>query len=259
VIEAERAFARFAEERGVGPAFRTFVADDAIAFTPDPVPAKPLFRGDPPGTLEWWPVYAGIAASGDLGFTTGPFVSGHGREERYGHYFTIWRRQADGTWRWVLDQGPPTEKASPLGRDTAVATLPPGEPAGGDGDGAWDDLLKTEERLARSLHEHAPRALQAVLADDARVMRAGPQPAVGRAAFAERLESGPKALETAHLGGAVSAAGDLGYTYGRALWSEAGSPVPGHYIRVWQRRAGEWKLIVDTVLPNPPPPKRQPG
>ncbi|HEX8667174.1 MAG TPA: DUF4440 domain-containing protein [Allosphingosinicella sp.] len=260
VVATERAFARYAAEKGIGPAFRSFVAEDGIVFVPEPARAKPLFeKGDPPGTLEWWPGYAGIAVSGDLGFTTGPFVSRAGNHQRHGHFFTIWRRQADGSWRWVVDQGPETREPSPLGRDAAVTTLAAGERAAGGSGRAWEDLLKIEAGLARSLAADAPGALAAVLADDGRTLRDGPQPAIGRAAFSESLRAGPASIEAVHLGGGISAAGDLAYTYGRASWTETGSPVPGHYVRVWQRRDGGWKLIVDTMIADPRPPKRKPA
>jgi ketosteroid isomerase-like protein len=58
-------------------------------------------------------------------------------------------------------------------------------------------------------------------------------------------------------GGAVSRAGDLAYTYGDAQWTREGTEVRGHYVRVWQRRGGGWKLIVDETTPVPP--ARKPG
>jgi ketosteroid isomerase-like protein len=51
--------------------------------------------------------YADISASGNLGYTYGLFnihtTSGNllGR----GKYITIWKKQTDGTWKYVLDGG----------------------------------------------------------------------------------------------------------------------------------------------------------
>jgi ketosteroid isomerase-like protein len=85
-------------------------------------------------------------------------------------------------------------------------------------------------------------------------MRVGPQPAIGAAAWAPILAAGPERMETAPLGGAASAAGDLAYTYGSARWKEKGAAVEGHYVRIWQRRREGWKLIVDNLIASPPPP-----
>jgi ketosteroid isomerase-like protein len=252
VVEAERAFARAAQTDGVNAAFLRYSAPDGIVFQPGPALAKATLtaRPIPPIPLNWWPVYAGIAASGDLGFTTGPYVAGSGDRKGNGWYFTVWRRQADGRWLWVLDHGPPTREAAPYGPDAKVVVLPSGRPSGTNR--ALGSLRAAEAHLAAGLAEDARDALPRFLAADGRLMRAGPQPAVGAAAWAPVLAAGPERIETAPLGGEASAAGDLAYTYGTARWQKDGAPVDGHYVRIWQRRDGGWKLIVDNMIPSPP-------
>ncbi len=254
VVEAERAFARTAQTDGVNAAFVRYSAPDGIVFQPGPMPAKQALAANPipPIPLKWWPVYAGIAASGDLGFTTGPFVAGSGERRGHGWYFTIWKRQPDGSWRWLLDHGPPTREAAPYGPDSAVAALPAGRPSGRNS--ALGSLRAAEAHLAAALASDARSALPRFLAADGRLMRVGPQPAVGAAAWALVLAAGPERIETSPLGGEASAAGDLAYTYGTARWQKEGKPVAGHYVRIWQRRAGGWKLIVDNMIATPPPP-----
>jgi len=63
---------------------------------------KPAF--DKPGfQLNWKPLGAEVAASGDLGYTWGEYeMVPAGRR---GHYLTIWRRQKDGTWKVTADVG----------------------------------------------------------------------------------------------------------------------------------------------------------
>jgi ketosteroid isomerase-like protein len=254
VVEAERAFARAARQDGVNSAFLRYSAPDGLLFQPGPKLAKAALEANPipPIPLDWWPVYAGIAASGDLGFTTGPYVAGSGERKGHGWYFTIWRRQSDGSWRWVIDHGPPTRQAAPFGPDTAVTALPAGRRS--PGRKAFETVRAAEARLALELAEDARSALPRFLAADGRLMRVGPQPAVGAAAWAPLLEAGPERIETAPLGGSASAAGDLAYTYGTARWLREGADVRGHYVRIWQRRHEGWKLIVDNLIANPPPP-----
>ncbi|NWP75118.1 hypothetical protein GY972_23860, partial [Escherichia coli] len=51
------------------------------------------------------------------------------------------------------------------------------------------------------------------------------------------------------LGGGRSSAGDLAYSYGRV---EGGDGLLiGHYVRVWQRAAAGWRLLVDQLAPAP--------
>ena len=58
-----------------------------------------------------------VADSGELGFTWGTYVATfHNKTGKlittYGKYMDVWRRQPDGTWRWIADMGnddpPPT-------------------------------------------------------------------------------------------------------------------------------------------------------
>jgi ketosteroid isomerase-like protein len=247
VVEAERAFARMARDEGVNAAFLHYSAPDGIVYARQALAARPIPRLQ----LDWWPVYAGIAASADLGFTTGPYSISEGERRAHGWYFTVWRRQADGSWRWVLDHGPKTREAAPYGRETPVAALPPGRRFKA---GAFGDVKSAEARLAAALAVDARSALPRFLAVDGRLMRVGPQPAVGASAWAPLLAAGPDRIETAPLGGSASAAGDLAYTYGTARWHKGAQPVRGHYVRIWQHRTGGWKLIVDNLIASPPPP-----
>ena len=254
VVEAERAFAAMAREKGTGEAFKAFIAEDGQMFLPAPVRAKPLLEGGKIGLgpIRWWPVYAGLAASGDLGFTTGPFVAGDGAGRHHGTYFTVWRRQADGRWRWVLDCGSVREAPPPEGREAPIEPLPAGTPGG-----AWDAVAAAEAKLAFALAADARAALRRALASDARLLRDGSPPAVGRAAVTALLARAPKRVAVAPLGGAVSTAGDLAYTYGTAAWTDASGARRGWYVRIWQHRRRGWTLVLDET--NAPPPTRPPA
>ena len=56
---------------------------------------------------------AEVSSSGDLGYTVGSFES-YGLDESgaevrgQGLYVSIWRRQADGSWKVEMDLGNPT-------------------------------------------------------------------------------------------------------------------------------------------------------
>jgi ketosteroid isomerase-like protein len=258
VVEAERAFAAMAAEKGTGEAFKAFIAEDGQMFLPGPTRAKPLIEAGRIrfGAIRWWPVYAGLAASGDLGFTTGPFVAGGGADTHYGFYFTVWKRQPDGRWRWVLDHGSLQRAPPPQGPETPVAALPRGVAGRG---AAWDGVTAAEAVLAEALAHDARGAMAAALAPDALLLRSGPPPAVGRAAIAAALAEGPERIAAAALGGGVSAAGDLAFTYGTAAWTDPSGERRGHYVRIWQRRARGWTLVVDETNAPPPAPKRTGG
>ena len=120
VVAAERAFAADGVALGWVAAFKKHVAPDGVTFSTDPVnaPANLAKQDDKKEgpDLVWWPLWAGLSRSGDLGFTTGPFRIG---ERPAGQYFTVWRRQTDGGWKWVFDGGPRviTPNAPPPGTE----------------------------------------------------------------------------------------------------------------------------------------------
>jgi hypothetical protein len=60
--------------------------------------------------LTWRPVYGFVAGSGDLGFTVGEYIAtGRGPSgaavQRFGKYLTVWQRQPDGAWKFMIDGG----------------------------------------------------------------------------------------------------------------------------------------------------------
>jgi hypothetical protein len=79
MVKTEQAFSKMAAEKNARDAFMMFIADDGLMFRPGAVNGKkwmlenPLPPSDKKSLLAWQPSYAGMAASGDLGFTTGPW------------------------------------------------------------------------------------------------------------------------------------------------------------------------------------------
>jgi hypothetical protein len=240
LVAAERRFAADAATLGITAAFRAHVSPDGLLISPTPRPAPPALatQTDTPGArLEWQPEAAGVALSGDLGFTTGPYVMRHGDRVSHGQFFTIWQRKGTGDWRWLIDSGTPPFATGDVAMPLRVARL------GGPGATAQvEDLAAVERRLDADVS-----ALGGFLAADGRVLRAGAPPAIGEAGAALAAR-GPKGAGK-RLGGGRSSAGDLAYSYGRV---EGGDGLLiGHYVRVWQRAAAGWRLLVDQLAPAP--------
>jgi ketosteroid isomerase-like protein len=110
LIEADSAFAAMSVASGGKIAFLAYAADNAISFGGGPQFTEGReaigagFDGFPAGAvLEWRPVAAKIAASGDLGCTVGE--ASISSLHHYTKYLTIWRRQNDGSWKFVADGG----------------------------------------------------------------------------------------------------------------------------------------------------------
>lgn len=59
------------------------------------------------GTKEliWNPEFAEVAESGELGYTWGKWSLAGKDTVYYGNYFTVWKKQKDGSWKVKLDGG----------------------------------------------------------------------------------------------------------------------------------------------------------
>ena len=257
VVAAERAFAADGLTMGVDGSFLKWSTEDAIMIAGGaPRRAHELLDPnavfDPAApSLAWWPNWAGISKSGDLGFTTGGVEVG-GR--RTGHYFTIWQRQADGSWKWVYDGGTAATSAGVPGPDSEPVLLPTSILGSPSPDAAMSEVRTVEAVLAASALRDQKQAHLSLLAPDGRIYVAPLPPAIGAEAFPAALDGWPATFEfSAPFGGGSSAAGDMVWTYGRALWTQDDTPRAGHYVHLWQKRSMGWVLVFAQIINDPPP------
>ena len=261
LVQMEQAFARAAATKGTRDAFLEFLADDGILFQPGPVNGKKLWNERQPrkGLLSWEPIFADVSRAGDLGYTTGPWeFRPNGADDKpvaFGQYFTIWKKQNDGSWKFVLDRGVSSEK--PLG--TKILQFPLNDEdstvAGKfDLDRGRAALLKLENEFSqRSAKKGAAEAFDFYFADDGRLLRESVAPAVGKNAALSLISARLGTLSWQVTMADISASGDLGYTYGVFEFkSEAAAAEHGSYVRVWKKQAnGKWKVVMDVLSPDP--------
>ncbi|MBK5292407.1 MAG: DUF4440 domain-containing protein [Acidobacteriia bacterium] len=117
LLEADREFDRVTASSGA-EGWASFFAEDGRMFrnTGEVVTGRdsiremmePLFAKKE-NSLRWKPEFAGIAASADLGYTSGTsllrYMENGEPMERPGRYVTIWGKQGGGSWKVVLDIG----------------------------------------------------------------------------------------------------------------------------------------------------------
>lgn len=261
LVEAERSFAKMAAAEGVRNAFVHNLADKALMFRNGPINGKELWekRKPAPFLLKWEPEFADIAASGDFGFTTGPWEIQEYRplteSGGYGYFTSVWKKQTDGTWKVVLDIGTSNPKPAaytyalqyPPGADKARSFTPVAKL-----DAVRDELIQRDAALGRSTAASfsAPSFFEA-LSSDARLQRNEYLPTTHRDTIAARL-SGITAWESQPIGGDVASSGDLGYTYGTYTIRRGEASEKGHYVRFWKRNEkNQWKITLDLTDPSP--------
>ena len=254
MVKTEQAFSKMAEEQNAREAFMAFIADDGLLFRPGAVNGKkwmlehPLPPSDKKPLLAWQPAYAGMAASGDMGFTTGPWEAkadiNDEKPQGYGHFVTVWKKQADGSWKFVVDLGiSHPQSGGPLTLWTPAET-PNKEFKPVDVPIAREALLERDRNYAAAVLRHGfAKSYAAYAARGVRLYRANNLPFIGREASIEQLSKTTGEVKLIPIGGDVSSAGDLGYTHGTY---EAANE-RGSYVRIWKKQNGLWRIVMDVT------------
>jgi ketosteroid isomerase-like protein len=115
LLKTDRAFSKMSELKGMHAAFIEYIADEGVLLRNNSYPLKgkesliDLYAGsdDSSFTLVWEPLYEQISSAGDIGYTYGIYNNTeHGsRVVSRGTYVTIWQKEEDGSWKFVLDTG----------------------------------------------------------------------------------------------------------------------------------------------------------
>ena len=115
LIKADLDFSRMSVKEGMQKAFLAFFAEKGVMLRDNAYPVMgkdsliSLFsnRTDTTFILSWKPLFEKIAGSGELGYTYGIYtrtIKSTGKVSR-GTYVTIWEKQKDGKWKFVMDTG----------------------------------------------------------------------------------------------------------------------------------------------------------
>lgn len=115
LIRVDKEFSDASKEKGMKYAFLEYAADSAVLLQRNimPIVGKKAIQNsfdafsDTGIILTWDPLKADISKSGELGYTYGLFTSQIKSNNTItrGKYVTIWKKQADGSWKYVLDGG----------------------------------------------------------------------------------------------------------------------------------------------------------
>jgi ketosteroid isomerase-like protein len=111
IIDSE--FSDYSKQHGLRRAFLEYIDDDGVMMKDNSLPmagAKAIdlitSMNDSSVQMTWEPQGGDIAASGELGYTYGIYELRDGSDHvQRGTYVTIWKKQEDGKWKFVLDSG----------------------------------------------------------------------------------------------------------------------------------------------------------
>ena len=115
--QADTDFSNLSIEKGMNYAFLSYADENAVLLKPNSYPIQGIeklrerySKPDTSFTLIWKPLFAEIAASLELGYTYGTWELKTNDEKGnpvfyYGTYVTIWKKDKNGSWKFVLDTG----------------------------------------------------------------------------------------------------------------------------------------------------------
>lgn len=255
VFNTEKAFEKMVAEKGIKDGFIEFMSPTGIIFRPEAVNARESFASRPasPASLTWNPIWIDVSSNGAIAYSIGNSVfRPKGKDDPnmiFGHYLSIWNRQANGEYRAALDTGinhekpasTPTEWRSPA--DTGLEKNERRISAADSSTGFYEMAEKTG----------SVKAYKSYLADDAILMRDGRQPLIGKKAAIDYLsEQKPRVLFAKRK--AFIEAADMAYVYNLyTLVDPKGAEIErGNFVQVWKLRKGKWLIAADVwvVIPK---------
>ncbi len=260
---AEQSFAMMSAARGRQAAFAEFIAEDGVIFRGDAVitNGKQYWKEQKPQPiiLKWEPEFQDVAASGEYGYSLGPWevqeYRPYSAPVAYGYFLSVWQKQSDGRWQAILDTG--TGGGMKRENYTLTYSFPPNadkprphKPVT-DLAAAKMELSNLDRALMKTWNPK-PRSetLLAMLAPDARVMRRGHTPLTNLDSIKAAIKVDTLTFNWKPLDANVAPqSGDMGFTYGLCEFkNKEDKNQKTVYVRIWKRQArGEWKIVVDLL------------
>lgn len=112
IQQADVDFSNRSKEIGMKKAFLEYMNKDAVLLRPYKMPIIGAIAvdflssvNDSTFSLTWHPEGANVAKSADMGYTYGVYTMQMGDSSYKGTYVTIWQKEEDGSWKFLLDTG----------------------------------------------------------------------------------------------------------------------------------------------------------
>jgi hypothetical protein len=252
VIDAEHAFKRLVERKGIKDAFLSVADPEGIVFKPEVIKITDFYSSidKQPGTLTWEPKFARISANGDLAFTAGPYVYQNGKSEDdkvYGDYVSIWRTDVEGKMKLLIDLGiqHPENETQELTDfkepDTAKHTAPSKDPFNGR-----SVIIGTDKVFNHALTLSALATYKEFLSPEARFYFPGFEPVTGQDKIMKFLDNEAININAETINVGRSTSNDLAYSYGRARIKKGEIVSNYNYVRIWEiDKDHRWNVILE--------------
>lgn len=246
MIQAERDFAAYSVAHTTKEAFLEYIDSNSIMFDNGAVVKAIDFwnkREKKPGVLNWRPQFAEISASGDFGFTTGPWTYQSTINDTVaarGQFATVWHLTKEGKWKFLADLGVDNTPVNSSERTIKITA----EKHSGTSKAIPHvyPLVSTENDFQRLYKRAGTKAYGQYLSKESILTRNGAGPAINAADQKSIIDSTPKG-EYKMEGWGVSPVEDMGYTYGSITINGKKEC----YLRMWRLESGGWKIAIEVL------------
>ena len=253
MVATEQRFAERAAETSTKEAFLEFAAKDGVLFLPDRINAIEYWKGRGPSTgfLSWAPNYADISANGLMGYTTGNWEfrpkGADGVPEGFGEFITVWLRQPDGNYRFVVDIGVAHERPKVFSSSLANTHL-----ISRDANADRRSAADSANAFYASIYSAGlAKAYENFATSDVRGFREGMMPVIGRKDLVSVVKKEKARYDLAKRSSFFETA-DLAYntnTYRKFL--DGKIVEKGNTLQIWKLIDKKWRLVLDVFKPVP--------
>jgi len=249
LVDTERAFAQLAADKDTRTAFLANMSDDALIFNPDQTKAKPFWeaRTANKGLLSWAPNFADISSKGILGYTTGNWeYRAKGKDDAptgFGDFITIWLRQPDGKYKFVIDIGVGHPKPEKYSTEWSTST------SSGQKDISRPTADAAIEFYKLAAAKGVARAYEKFADENIRSYREDRFPILGKKSVIKMLKSDKAEYSFAKRSSTFSSE-DISYNLNNYTKTIDGKVVEkGTFLQIWKFYGGKWHIVLDIFKP----------
>ena len=251
-VDADKAFNKLVEKKGIKGGFLAVADPEGIIFKPNVININEFYKNidQQAGTLTMQPNFARIAVNGDLAFTAGPYVYQNGNDDTdkvYGDYVSVWKANDNGELKLLINLGiqhpePEVNAVSDFKNpDSSKQVAPSKDPFAGK-----RIILATDNAFNHSLTMSALAAYKEFLSPEGRYYFPGFEPITGQDQMMKFIDNEAISISAQTTNAGRSTSNDLAYTYGKARIKKGEVVSDYNYVRIWELDAShKWDILLE--------------
>ena len=261
LIAAENKFAGLAETTNFRNGFLQNLDSTGVVFNgAEPVNGISFYKKLPDNNellFKWYPVYAELAGTGDIGFTSGPYIIISNKNKDTiagGKYFSIWKKNKEGIFKVLLDGGVnDTSYLSALfGKIQPATAAGTGKITAGNTPAGSKLFITAEKEFVELASIDLLKAYEKFMAKQAYLLRPDMVTGTNKITNLETLSKTNTKSRSFDKKGSYNTAGNSFYcNYGTAKMVNKvnGKDQKGYFVQIWQYQPEGWKIIADVLQP----------